>query len=97
MLLGALPLEAELLKRRFGLLNSDITSNNEYLKGLVQRQLVCSFNVQSSFFFITSKILEEYELPSLSQLMCSSYSKAPVVSILYPRPPTPSGTGIGVE
>ena len=32
-------------------------------------------NVKSSFFNITSKILEKYELPSLSQLLCSSYSK----------------------
>ena len=75
MLLGALPLEAELHKRRLSLLNSVITSDNECLKGLVQRQLACSFNVKSSFFNITSKILEKYELPSLSQLLCSSYSK----------------------
>ena len=39
MLLGALPLEAELHKRRLSLLNSVITSDNECLKGLVQRQL----------------------------------------------------------
>ena len=58
MLLGALPLEAELHKRRLSLLNSVITSDNECLKGLVQRQLACSFNVKSSFFNITSKILE---------------------------------------
>ena len=68
-------MEAELHKRRLSLLNSVITSDNECLKGLVQRQLACSFNVKSSFFNITSKILEKYELPSLSQLLCSSYSK----------------------
>ena len=60
--------EAELHKRRLSLLNSDITGDNECLEGLVQRQLVCSFNVKTSFF-ITSNILEKYELPSLSQLM----------------------------
>ena len=65
---------SELHKRRLSLPNSVITSDNECLKGLVQRQLACSFNVKSSFF-ITSKILEKYELPSLSQLLCSSYSK----------------------
>ena len=64
-------MEAELHKRRLSLLNSVITSDNEFLKG----QLACSFNVKSSFFNITSKILEKYELPSLSQLLCSSYSK----------------------
>ena len=74
MLLGALPLEAELHKRHLSLLNSVITSDNECLKGLVQRQLACSFNVKSSFFNIADKLLEKYELPSLSQLLCSSYS-----------------------
>ena len=42
MLLGALHLEAELHKRRLSLLKSVITSDNECLKGLVQRQLACS-------------------------------------------------------
>ena len=35
MLLGALPLEAELHKRRLSLLNSVITSDNECLRGLI--------------------------------------------------------------
>ena len=49
MLLGALPLQVELHKRRLSLLNSVINSDNECLQGLVQRQLACSFNVKSSF------------------------------------------------
>ena len=75
MLLGALPLEAELHKRRLSLLHSVVSSENECLKGLVQRQLACSFNIQNSFFFIVSNILEKYGLPSLSQLVCSNYNK----------------------
>ena len=75
MLLGALPLAAELHKRRLSLLHSVVSSENECLKGLVQRQLACSFNIQNSFFFIVSNILEKYGLPSLSQLVCSNYSK----------------------
>ena len=75
MLLGALPLEAELHKRRLSLLHSVVSSENECLKGLVQRQLACSFNIQNSFFFIVSNILEKYGLPSLSQLICSNYNK----------------------
>ena len=75
ILLGALPFEADLHKRRLSLLNSVIINDNGCLEGLVQRQLACSFNVKSSFFFIKSKILEKYDLPSLSQLLCSSYSK----------------------
>ena len=75
MLLGALPLEAELHKKRLSMLNSVINNDNECLKGLVQRQLACSFNIKNSFFFIVSNILEKYGLPSLSQLVCSAYSK----------------------
>ena len=61
MLLGALPLEEELHKKR--LLNSVINNDNE-----------CP-NIKNSFFFITSNIIEKYGLRSLSQLMCSAYSK----------------------
>ena len=75
MLLGALPLETELHKRRLSLLHSVVSRENECLKGLVQKQLACSFNIQNSFFFIVSNILEKYGLPSLSQLVCSNYSK----------------------
>ena len=75
MLLGALPLEAELHKKRLSMLNSVINNDNECLKGLVQRQLACSFNIKNSFFFIVSNILEKYGLPSFSQLVCSAYSK----------------------
>ena len=52
---------------------SVINNDNEYLKGLVHRQLVCSFNIKNSFFFIMSNILEKYGLPSLSQLVCSAH------------------------
>ena len=75
MLLGALPLEAELHKRRLSLLNSVITSDNECLRGLIQRQLACAFNIQTSFFYIVSDILKMYGLPSLTQLVCKEYSK----------------------
>ena len=57
------------------MLNSVINNDNECLKGLVLRQLACSFNIKNSFFFIMSNILEKYGLPSLSQLVCSAYSK----------------------
>ena len=43
MLLGALPFEGELHKRRLSLLNSVITSDNECLKGLVQIETTCLF------------------------------------------------------
>ena len=75
MLIGALPLEAELHKRQLSLLHSSITSKNASLKELVQRQLAYSFENQKSFFTNVRSILELYELPSLSQLVCSEISK----------------------
>ena len=49
--------------------------DNECLRGLIQRQLACAFNIQTSFFYIVSDILKMYGLPSLTQLVCKEYSK----------------------
>ena len=75
MLLGALPLEAELHKSQLSLFHSVVVSENECLKSLVQRQLAFSFNNQNSFFFMVSNVLDKFDLPSLSQLVCSNLSK----------------------
>lgn len=75
MLIGALPLEAELHKRQLSLLHSVLTSTNTSLKELVQRQLAYSFDNQKSFFTRVRSILAQYELPSLCQLACSEFSK----------------------
>lgn len=74
MLLGALPLGAELHKRQLSLLHR-VLVKNECLKCLVQRQLACSFNNPNSFFSMVRNILDKYELPTLSQLVCSNLSK----------------------
>ena len=75
LLLGALSLEAELHKKRLSLAFSVINSENPTLKSLVQRQLACSFDNSTSFFYDLSKILQQYDLPSLSQLICSNFTK----------------------
>lgn len=75
MLIGALPLEAELHKRQLGLLHSVVISENASLKELVQRQLAYSFDNPKSFFTNIRSILAQYELPSLYQLVCSKISK----------------------
>ncbi|MCW4346819.1 MAG: reverse transcriptase family protein [Candidatus Thiodiazotropha endolucinida] len=75
MLLGALPLEAELHKRRLSLVYSVISNENHSLKSLIQRQLACAFNNKDSFFYEISQILQKYDLPSLFELICSDLSK----------------------
>ena len=75
LLLGALPLEAELHRKRLKLAISVINSENPTLKLLVQRQLACSFDTNNSFFNELSKILSQNNLPSLGQLFCSNFTK----------------------
>ena len=75
MLLGALPFEAELHKRRLSLVHSVIYSENQSLKSIVQRQLACTFNNKNSFFHEVAKILQKYNLPTLGQLVTSNQSK----------------------
>ena len=75
MLLGALPIEAELQKRQSSLLHSVLTSENQCLQEVVQRQLAFSFDNAHSFFYITSQVLEKYQLPSISQILISNLSK----------------------
>ena len=77
LLLGALPLEAELHKQRLSLAVSVINRENPSLKLLVQRQLhvACSLDNGNSFFYELTTILQKYELPFLCQLVCSNLTK----------------------
>ena len=75
MLLGALPIEAELHKRQLSLLYAVLTSENQCLQEVVQRQLACCFDNVHSFFYIASQILEKYQLPTMSKLLTTSISK----------------------
>ena len=56
MLLGALPIEAEIHKIHLSLLHSVISSDNKCLQELVERQLAFSFNIQRSFFYMVNQV-----------------------------------------
>ena len=75
MLLGALPVEAEIHKRQLSFLHA-VSSDNKCLQEAVQRQLACSFNNEFSFFYMVTQVLEKYCLPSLSQLITSEIGRA---------------------
>ena len=75
MLLGALPIEAELHKRLLGLLYAVLTIRNLCLQVVVQRQFACIFNNTHSFFYIVTQVLDRYHLPTISHLLTSSISK----------------------
>ena len=75
MLLGALPIEAEIHKKQLGLLHTVVNSDNKCLRDVVQRQLACSFNNEYSFFHMVALVLEQYSLQSLSNIMVSDIGK----------------------
>ena len=45
------------------------------LRDVVQQQLACSFNNEYSFFYMVAQVLEQYSLPSLSNIMVSDIGK----------------------
>lgn len=75
MLLGALPIEAEIHRKQLSLLHSVISSDNKCLQEMVQRQLACSFDNVYSFFYVIAQVLAKYNLPTLSSLFASDIGK----------------------
>ena len=75
MLFGALSIEAEIHKRQLSLLHGVISSENQCLQDLVERQIACSFNNPRSFFFLVSQVLTKYSLPMLSEIVTSNFTK----------------------
>ena len=75
MLLGALPIEAEIEKRQLSLLYGIISSENQCLRDLVERQLACSFDNPHSFFYMVTQVLTKYQLPNLCEIVTSNFTK----------------------
>ena len=75
LLLGALPLEAELHKKHLSLLYSIINSQNKTFHQLISRSIIIDEDQQGSFFGRVKVILAQYSLPSIEQLMQDSPTK----------------------
>ena len=75
MLLGALPIEAEIHKRQLSILHTVISCDNKCLRNVVQRQLACSFNNEFNFFYMVANVLEQYVPPRLSNFIASDIGK----------------------
>ena len=73
MLLGALPIEAE-IHETIKFVTRGISSDNKCLQYVVKHQLACSFN-EFSFFYMVAQVLEKYSLPTLSQHIASVIGK----------------------
>ncbi|MES9903311.1 MAG: reverse transcriptase family protein [Sedimenticola sp.] len=66
LLIGALPIEAEIDRRQLSLVYSIIHSKNQKLKNLMDRQLI--MKDKNSFFTSASNTLEKYGLPSMDEI-----------------------------
>lgn len=68
LLLGALPIEAELHKRILCLLYNLITSTNDTVIHLTERQIVMNLDNPQRYNGRAKEILDKYSLPSLQSL-----------------------------
>ena len=68
LLLGALPVEAEIHKKQLSLLHSILDSDNRRIKEVLHRQIAVNFDNKDSFFYCILKVLELYELPDIASL-----------------------------
>ena len=77
LLLGALPIEAELHKRQLSLLYNLITSENETIQELTERQIVVNLdnNLRYSYYCRVQEILIQYNLPRLQDLQLKLETK----------------------
>ena len=60
LLLGALPIEAELHKRQFSFLYILLSAENVKLKRIIERQLCVNFDNKDSFFYCIVEVLSMY-------------------------------------
>ena len=75
ILVGVLPLEAELHKRQLSLLFSILSSRNATLHELVQRAIGLQCISYAGFFKRVSDTLDLYDLPTIRQLLESTPTK----------------------
>ena len=68
LLIGALPLEAELHKRHLSLLYNILTSNNKTISELTVRQIAVNLDNNQSYYSRVQDILNQYNLPNLHYL-----------------------------
>ena len=75
LLLGTLPLEAELHKRQLSFVYSMLTSTNETVHQLSERQIAINLDNDQSFYGRAEEVLKLYDLPTLQTLKSQLSSK----------------------
>ena len=75
LMLGALPIEAELHKRHLSLLFNILTSTNTPIKDLSARQIAINLDNKQSYFSRVQEILDIYQLPHIRDLRVGHMTK----------------------
>lgn len=75
LLLGALPIEAEIHRRQLSFLYNVIACKNDTIQSLTERQLVVNLDNPLSFYGKISEALNMYDLPSITELQDNLVSK----------------------
>ncbi|CAC5365528.1 unnamed protein product [Mytilus coruscus] len=75
LLLGALPIDAEIHKRHLSLLHNILTCNNTTIRNLMLRQRAVNGDNCDSFFGRIQENLEFYKLPDIDSLLLEQPSK----------------------
>lgn len=75
LLLGALPIEAELHRRQLSFLYNVLACENDTIQSLTKRQIAVNLDNHLSFYSKVSDVLELYNLPSISFLLDNPISK----------------------
>ncbi len=88
LLLGALPIEAEIHRRQLSFLYTVIACKNDTIQSLTERQLVVNLDNPLSFYGKISEALNMYDLPSITELQDNLVSKIKwkfLVRQVYPQ------------
>ena len=75
LLIGALPIEAELHKRHLSLLHNIMVTSNETITELTKRQIAINLDNSLSYYHRVQDILDLYQQPSLRNLQQGIPSK----------------------
>ena len=68
LLLGTLPVEAEIHKKQLSLLHSILDSDNSRIKEVLDHQISVNFDNKDCYFYRVLKVLELYNLPDIISL-----------------------------
>ncbi|MCG8113153.1 MAG: reverse transcriptase family protein [Candidatus Thiodiazotropha taylori] len=75
LLLGAVPVEAEIHRRQLSMLHAILNSDNRRINEVLDRQMSVNYDNKDSFFYQIIQVLQQYSLPDIHTLKQNIPSK----------------------